>query len=125
MLVRLNRERRAADKLSLRFGIGKQESLCGHQAKPESPESIQLPLPGAAQALQTCTTLTHIVLGLFLGENPMKNRGSLLSLKPEREDFDGWKISVVKKDGKEVEPVGKGPSAQYQAHQMLQTKASS
>lgn len=55
----------------------------------------------------------------------MKNRGSLLSLKPEREDFNGWKISVVKKNGKEVEPVGKEPSVQYQAHHKLQSKASS
>lgn len=54
----------------------------------------------------------------------MKNRGSLLSLKPEREDFNGWKISLVKKDGKEVEPVGKGLNAQHQAHQKLQNKAS-
>lgn len=123
--VSLNRELRPADKLSLRFCIGKQESLCCHQVKPESPKSIQLPLPGTAQALQTCTTFTHIVLDLFLGENPMKNRGSLLSLKPEREDFNGWKISVVKKNGKEVEPVGKGPSVQYQAHHKLQSKSSS
>ncbi|NXU11896.1 TGM4 glutamyltransferase, partial [Pardalotus punctatus] len=36
-----------------------------------------------------------------IGENPMKNRGSLLSLKPEREDVNGWKISMVKKGGKE------------------------
>ncbi|NXY22915.1 TGM4 glutamyltransferase, partial [Atrichornis clamosus] len=54
--VSLNRELRAADKLSLRFGIG---------------------------------------------ENPLKNKGSLMSLKPEQEDFNGWKISVVKKNGKE------------------------
>ncbi|KAM4793127.1 protein-glutamine gamma-glutamyltransferase 4 [Cyanocitta cristata] len=54
--VSLNRELRAADKLSLRFGIG---------------------------------------------ENPVKDKGTLLSLKPEREDFNGWKISVVKKNGKE------------------------
>lgn len=38
--VSLNRELRPADKLSLRFGIGKQEFLCCHQAKPESPKSI-------------------------------------------------------------------------------------
>ncbi|NWI91788.1 TGM4 glutamyltransferase, partial [Pitta sordida] len=55
--VSLNRELKADDKLSLRFGIG---------------------------------------------ENPMKIRGSLMSLKPEREpEFHGWKISVVKKGGKE------------------------
>ncbi|NWV79843.1 TGM4 glutamyltransferase, partial [Dasyornis broadbenti] len=36
-----------------------------------------------------------------IGENPMKNRGSLLSLKPEQEDLNGWKISMVKKNGKE------------------------
>ncbi|NXG17956.1 TGM4 glutamyltransferase, partial [Grallaria varia] len=55
--VSLNRELKAADKLSLRFGIG---------------------------------------------ENPMKTRGSLMSLKPEREqDINGWKISMVKKSGKE------------------------
>ncbi|NWV29464.1 TGM4 glutamyltransferase, partial [Origma solitaria] len=40
-------------------------------------------------------------LRFAIGENPMKNRGSLLSLKPEREDFNGWKISMVKKGGKE------------------------
>lgn len=45
----------------------------------------------------------------------MKNKGSLLPLKPEREDFYGWKISVVKKNGKEVEPMGKGPNTQYQS----------
>ncbi|NXI86225.1 TGM4 glutamyltransferase, partial [Rhipidura dahli] len=57
-LVQLScsRELRAADKLSLRFGIG---------------------------------------------ENPVKNKGSLLSLRPEREDFNGWKVSVVKKNGRE------------------------
>ncbi|NXR80075.1 TGM4 glutamyltransferase, partial [Pycnonotus jocosus] len=75
VLVRLNRERRAADKLSLRFGIG---------------------------------------------ENPMKNRGSLLSLKPEREDLDGWKISVVKKDGKEyllsVTSAPNAPVGKYNVH---------
>ncbi|NXF06094.1 TGM4 glutamyltransferase, partial [Smithornis capensis] len=55
--VGLNRELRANDKLSLRFGIG---------------------------------------------ENPLKIRGSLMSLKPEREqDFNGWKISFVKKSGRE------------------------
>ncbi|NWV11389.1 TGM4 glutamyltransferase, partial [Ptilonorhynchus violaceus] len=54
--VSLNRELRAADKMSLRFGIG---------------------------------------------ENPAKIRGSLLSLKPEQEDFNGWKVSIVKKSGKE------------------------
>ncbi|KAF2983916.1 hypothetical protein EK904_005275, partial [Melospiza melodia maxima] len=54
--VSLSRELRAADKLTLRFGIG---------------------------------------------ESPMKNRGSLLSLKPEREDFNGWKISMVERKGRE------------------------
>ncbi|NXM72758.1 TGM4 glutamyltransferase, partial [Serilophus lunatus] len=55
--VSLNRELKAADKLSLRFGIG---------------------------------------------ENPMKIRGSMMSLKPEREhDLNGWKISIVKKSGRE------------------------
>ncbi|NXP25048.1 TGM4 glutamyltransferase, partial [Scytalopus superciliaris] len=55
--VTLNRELKAGDKLSLRFGIG---------------------------------------------ENPTKIRGSLMSLKPEREqDFNGWKISMVKKSGRE------------------------
>lgn len=55
----------------------------------------------------------------------MKNRGSLLSLKPEREDFNGWKVSMVERKGKEVKLVGKGPNAQYQAHHKLQSKASS
>ncbi|NXU42957.1 TGM4 glutamyltransferase, partial [Drymodes brunneopygia] len=65
--ISLNRELRAADKLSLRFSIG---------------------------------------------ENPMKIRGSLLSLKPEREDFTGWKISLVKKGGKEcLLSVTSSPSA--------------
>ncbi|NXE87740.1 TGM4 glutamyltransferase, partial [Menura novaehollandiae] len=65
--VSLNRELRAADKLSLRFGIG---------------------------------------------ENPMRNRGSLMSLKPEQEDSSGWKISIVKKNGKEcVLSVTSSPSA--------------
>ncbi|NWV31401.1 TGM4 glutamyltransferase, partial [Grantiella picta] len=51
-------------------------------------------------------------LRFSIGENPMKNRGSLLSLKPEREDFNGWKISMVKKDGKEcLLSVTSAPSA--------------
>ncbi|NWW69815.1 TGM4 glutamyltransferase, partial [Climacteris rufus] len=73
--VSLNRELRAGDKLSLRFGIG---------------------------------------------ENPMKNKGSLLSLKPEREDFNGWKISTVKKNGKEfllsVTSSPNAPVGKYNLH---------
>ncbi|NXC52007.1 TGM4 glutamyltransferase, partial [Aleadryas rufinucha] len=46
-------------------------------------------------------TADKLSLRFGIGENPMKNRGSLLSLKPEREDFNGWKISVVKKNSKE------------------------
>ncbi|XP_017930605.1 protein-glutamine gamma-glutamyltransferase 4 [Manacus vitellinus] len=66
--VSLNRELRAADKLSLHFTIG---------------------------------------------ENPTKVRGSLMSLKPEKEQgFNGWKISVVKKNGKEcLLSVTSSPSA--------------
>ncbi|NWZ37744.1 TGM4 glutamyltransferase, partial [Brachypodius atriceps] len=75
VLVSLNREVTAADKLSLRFGIG---------------------------------------------ENPMKNRGSLLSLKPEQEDSNGWKISIVKKDGKEyllsVTSSPNAPVGKYNMH---------
>ncbi|NWT10804.1 TGM4 glutamyltransferase, partial [Vireo altiloquus] len=73
--VSLNRELRAGDKLSLRFGIG---------------------------------------------ENPVKNRGSLLSLKPEREDVNGWKISLVKKNGKEcllsVSSSPDAPVGKYNLH---------
>ncbi|NWV67521.1 TGM4 glutamyltransferase, partial [Malurus elegans] len=47
-----------------------------------------------------------------IGENPMKNRGSLLSLKPEREDLNGWKISIAKRNGKEcLLSVTSSPSA--------------
>ncbi|XP_030799561.1 protein-glutamine gamma-glutamyltransferase 4 isoform X2 [Camarhynchus parvulus] len=75
VLVSLSRELRAADKLTLRFGIG---------------------------------------------ESPMKNRGSLLSLKPEREDFNGWKISVVERKGKEcllsVTSSPNAPVGKYNLH---------
>ncbi|NXS11598.1 TGM4 glutamyltransferase, partial [Neodrepanis coruscans] len=41
-------------------------------------------------------------LHFSIGENPTKIRGSLMSLKPEREQaIHGWKISVVKKSDKE------------------------
>ncbi|XP_071417458.1 protein-glutamine gamma-glutamyltransferase 4 [Pithys albifrons albifrons] len=48
-----------------------------------------------------------------IGENPTKIRGSLMSLKPEREqDFNGWKIIMVKKAGKEcVLSVTSSPNA--------------
>ncbi|NXY34124.1 TGM4 glutamyltransferase, partial [Pomatorhinus ruficollis] len=59
-------------------------------------------------------------LRFSIGENPMKNRGSLLSLKPEREDFNGWKISVVKKEGKEcllsVTSSPNAPVGKYNLH---------
>ncbi|KAL2307678.1 hypothetical protein Nmel_000652, partial [Mimus melanotis] len=55
-----------------------------------------------------------------IGENPMKNRGSLLSLKPEQEDFTGWKISLVKKNGKEcllsVTSSPNAPVGKYNLH---------
>ncbi|NWI53095.1 TGM4 glutamyltransferase, partial [Calyptomena viridis] len=48
------------------------------------------------------TAADKLSLRFSIGENPMKTRGSLMSLKPEREqDFNGWKISIVKKSGKE------------------------
>ncbi|NXK87542.1 TGM4 glutamyltransferase, partial [Formicarius rufipectus] len=78
--VILNREVRAADKLSLHFSIG---------------------------------------------ENPLRIRGSLLSLKPEREDFSGWKISVVKKGGREcllsVTSSPNAPVGKYTLHVKTQS----
>ncbi|NXX42478.1 TGM4 glutamyltransferase, partial [Tricholaema leucomelas] len=48
-----------------------------------------------------------------IGEKPMKNRGTLVSLNPRREpDLSGWKISVAKKSGKEcLLSVTSSPSA--------------
>ncbi|NWR77069.1 TGM4 glutamyltransferase, partial [Centropus unirufus] len=68
MLLTLSREMKPTDKLSLRFGIGKQ---------------------------------------------PMKVRGTLMSLNPRKEqDLTGWHISVVKINGKEcLLSVTSSPSA--------------
>ncbi|XP_068008914.1 protein-glutamine gamma-glutamyltransferase 4 [Melanerpes formicivorus] len=54
-----------------------------------------------------------LALRFGIGEKPMKNRGTLMSLKPDREpDFSGWKISTVKKSSKEcLLSVTSSPSA--------------
>ncbi|XP_009864738.1 PREDICTED: protein-glutamine gamma-glutamyltransferase 4, partial [Apaloderma vittatum] len=52
-------------------------------------------------------------LRLSIGENPMKIRGTLMSLNPKREqDLGGWLISIVKSGGREcVLSVTSSPSA--------------
>ncbi|NXR14491.1 TGM4 glutamyltransferase, partial [Semnornis frantzii] len=54
-----------------------------------------------------------LALRFGIGENPMKSRGTLVSLNPRREpDLSGWKISVTKKSGKEcLLSVTSSPSA--------------
>ncbi|NXG70744.1 TGM4 glutamyltransferase, partial [Baryphthengus martii] len=54
-----------------------------------------------------------LALRFGMGEKPMKSRGTLLSLNPKRDpDLSGWKISIVKKDGKEcLLSVTSSPSA--------------
>ncbi|KAM6141246.1 LOW QUALITY PROTEIN: protein-glutamine gamma-glutamyltransferase 4 [Phoenicopterus ruber ruber] len=43
-----------------------------------------------------------LALRFAIGENPMKIRGTLLSLKPrEGQDVGGWQISIIKKSGRE------------------------
>ncbi|NXW56817.1 TGM4 glutamyltransferase, partial [Eurystomus gularis] len=54
-----------------------------------------------------------LALRFGIGETPMKNKGTLMSLNPRREpDFNGWKISIVKKSGTEcLLSVTSSPSA--------------
>ncbi|NXI90103.1 TGM4 glutamyltransferase, partial [Psophia crepitans] len=54
-----------------------------------------------------------LALRFGIGEKPMKNRGTLMSLNPRREqDVGGWQISVVKNSGKEcLLSVTSSPSA--------------
>ncbi|NXT90060.1 TGM4 glutamyltransferase, partial [Anhinga rufa] len=43
-----------------------------------------------------------LTLHLSIGKQPMKNRGTLLALKPKPEkDISGWQVSIVKNNGKE------------------------
>ncbi|KAM9231015.1 LOW QUALITY PROTEIN: protein-glutamine gamma-glutamyltransferase 4 [Leptosomus discolor] len=43
-----------------------------------------------------------LALRFGIGQNPMKTRGTLLSLKPSGEpDLSGWQVSIVKKSGTE------------------------
>ncbi|NXD19443.1 TGM4 glutamyltransferase, partial [Spelaeornis formosus] len=59
-------------------------------------------------------------LRISITENPAKNRGSLLSLKPDRENFNGWNVSIVKKSGKEcllsVNSSPEAPVGKYNLH---------
>ncbi|NXS57865.1 TGM4 glutamyltransferase, partial [Brachypteracias leptosomus] len=62
-----------------------------------------------------------LALRFGIGETPMKNRGTLMSLKPNKEpDFSGWKISIIKNNGKEcLLSVTSSPSAavgKYKLH---------
>ncbi|KFQ41231.1 Protein-glutamine gamma-glutamyltransferase 4, partial [Mesitornis unicolor] len=56
-----------------------------------------------------------------IGENPMKIRGTLMSLNPRREpDFSGWQISIVKSSDKEcllsVTSSPRAPVGKYTLH---------
>ncbi|NXY88939.1 TGM4 glutamyltransferase, partial [Alcedo cyanopectus] len=59
------------------------------------------------------TASDKLALRFGIGEKPMKVRGTLMSLKPQQDpEVNGWKISIVKKSGKEcLLSVTSSPSA--------------
>ncbi|XP_069716088.1 protein-glutamine gamma-glutamyltransferase 4 [Phaenicophaeus curvirostris] len=71
--------------------------------------NIENPVVRRGQAFQMQVTLSRelkstdkLSLRFGIGEKPMKNRGTLMSLNPKKEqDANGWLISVVKINGKE------------------------